>query len=382
MEFENLRALLDKVLALSYQQKASDVYIKAELPPYLRISGTMYPVKCEPLTPQMTEYLAFAIMPAHLREKFENGYPEANFVYPLKHIGRFRVNAYRQKDSIAMVMRRVEEEVLDLEALGLPPVLNKIVMERRGLVLVTGPTGSGKSTTLAAMIKYRKKNASGHIVTIEDPIEYMHEDERDCLISQREIGSDTMCYRDALESALRQAPDVLLIGEMRDVASVESAVYFAETGHLVLSTLHANNAVQTIERMLQFFPDDMHSPMLQQLSLNIKAVIAERLIPAVGGGRVPALEIMINNARIQECLRENALVTIKRELDSFHSDGMQSFDYHLLELFKKGRISAEDALRNSDNMNDLKLKMRHAMQQMAEDQALADSDPYSINSQY
>ncbi|MBQ7530035.1 PilT/PilU family type 4a pilus ATPase [bacterium] len=366
MEFENLRALLDKILALSYQQKASDIYIKANLPPYLRIVGTMYPVQCEALTPQMTEYLALAIMPDHERVKFEGGHPEANFVYVLKHIGRFRVNAYRQRDSVAMVLRRIEEDVLDIETLGLPPVLNKLVMERRGLILVTGPTGSGKSTTLASMIKYRKKNSTGHIVTIEDPIEYVHDDEPGCLISQREVGTDTMCYRDGLESALRQAPDVLLVGEMRDVASVEAAIYFAETGHLVLSTLHANNAVQTIERVLQFFPDDMHSPMLHQLSLNVKAVIAQRLIPAIGGGRVPALEIMIHNARIQELIRDNSLVTIKQELDSFHPDGMQSFDYHLLQLFKKGKITPEDALRNSDNANDLKLQIRHAVQEMAE----------------
>ena len=368
MEFENLRALLDKVLALSYQQKASDVYIKAELPPYLRIIGTMYPVQCEPLSPEMTEYLAYSIMPPRLKERFENGHPEANFVYPLKHIGRFRVNAYRQKDSVAMVFRRVEEEILDIETLGLHPVLNSLVMERRGIILVTGPTGSGKSTTLASMIKYRKEHASGHIVTIEDPVEYVHTDTRDCLVSQREIGSDTSCYSEALESALRRAPDVLLVGEMRDLPSVEAAVYFAETGHLVLSTLHANNAVQTIERILQFFPDEMHNPVLYQLSMNVRAVIAQRLIPATGGGRVPALEIMINNARVQECLRKNELTTIKRELDSFHPDGMQSFDYHLLQLFKQGKIGAEDALRNSDNANDLKLQMRHAMQEIAEAQ--------------
>lgn len=376
MEFENLRALLDKVLALSYQQKASDVYIKAGLPPYLRITGTMYPVQCEPLTPQMTEYLALAIMPGRERDKFEGGHPEANFVLPVKHIGRFRVNAYRQKDTVAMVLRRVEEDILDIETLGLPKVLHDVVMERRGLVLVTGPTGSGKSTSLASMIKYRKEHSSGHIVTIEDPIEYVHTDSHDCLISQREIGSDTMCFRDALESALRQAPDVLLIGEMRDLASVESAVYFAETGHLVLSTLHANNAVQTIERVLQFFPDDMHNPVLHQLSLNVKAVIAQRLIPAIGGGRVPALEIMINNARIQECLRDNQLTTIKRELDSFHPDGMQSFDYSLLQLFKQGRITPDDALRNSDNPNDLRLQMRHAVKEMNEASAVQTSQEW------
>ena len=313
----------------------------------------------------MTEHLAFSIMPVYLRDPFEHGHPEANFVYPLEGVGRFRVNAYRQKDSVAMVLRRVEDEILDIEQLGLPPVLQQLVMQKRGLVLVTGPTGSGKSTTLASMIKYRKQHAPGHIVTIEDPIEYVHTDESDCIISQREIGSDTMSFKDALESALRQAPDVLLVGEMRDVSSVEAAVYFAETGHLVLSTLHANNAVQTIERVLQFFPDEMHNPVLAQLSLNVMGIVAQRLIPSTNGKRVAAVEIMCKNARMSECIRTGALTTIKRELDSFHPEGMQSFDYNLLELYKAGKITAEEAMRNSDNTNDMKLKLRHLVKEMS-----------------
>ncbi len=367
MEVQELRELLDQVLTVSFREKASDVYIKAHNTPFLRIQGKMHPVDCNPLTPEDTEKLAHSIIPAHLIEDFKNGkHPEANFVYPLANIGRFRVNAYRQKDTIAMVMRRVEDEILDIETLGLPEVLKQLVMLKRGLVLVTGPTGSGKSTTLASMIRYRKENASGHIVTIEDPIEYVHEDAADCIVSQREVGTDTMSFKDALESALRQAPDVLLIGEMRDLASVEAAVYFAETGHLVLSTLHANNAVQTIERVLQFFPDEMHNPVLQQLSLNVRGVIAQRLIPSTDGKRVAAVEIMVNNARMQECLKDGHLTTIKREMDSFHPEGMQTFDYHLLELFKQGRISAEEAVRNSDNINDMKLKLRQSIQAMKE----------------
>jgi len=359
MEVENLRQLLDQVLAASVHEKASDIYIKANSVPFLRIQGNMYPVECDPLIPQMTEHLAFSIMPVHLRERFEADHPEANFVYPLAGVGRFRVNAYRQKDTVAMVLRRVEDEILKFDQLGLPDVLKTLAMQKRGLVLMTGPTGSGKSTTLASMIRYRKENAPGHIVTIEDPIEYLHEDEANCIVSQREVGTDTMCFKDALESALRQAPDVLLIGEMRDVASVEAAVYFAETGHLVLSTLHANNAVQTIERVLQFFPDEMHNPVLQQLSMNIRGIVAQRLIPSVDGKRVAAVEVMLGNARMTELLREGALTTIKRELDSFQPEGMQSFDHSLLELYKEGRITAEDAMRNSDNANDMRLKMRH-----------------------
>lgn len=359
MEVENLRQLLDQVLTVSVREKASDVYIKANSVPFLRIQGNMHAVECQPLIPQMTEHLAFTIMPVRQREGFESDHPEANFVYALEGVGRFRVNAYKQKGTVAMVLRRVEDEILEFQQLGLPEVLKTLAMQKRGLVLMTGPTGSGKSTTLASMIRYRKENAPGHIVTIEDPIEYLHEDEATCIVSQREVGSDTMCFKDALESALRQAPDVLLIGEMRDVSSVEAAVYFAETGHLVLSTLHANNAVQTIERVLQFFPDEMHNPVLQQLSMNIRGIVAQRLIPGVDGKRVAAVEVMLGNARMTELLREGSLTTIKRELDSFHPEGMQSFDHCLLELFKEGKITAEEAVRNSDNANDMRLKLRH-----------------------
>ena len=359
MEFENLRQLLDQVLAVCARERASDVYIKADSVPFLRIQGGMYPVECDPLMPQMTEHLAFTIMPAYQRERFERDHPEANFVYALDGVGRFRVNAYKQKGTIAMVLRRVEEEILEFEQLGLPDVLKTLAMQKRGMVLVTGPTGSGKSTTLASMIRYRKENAPGHIVTIEDPIEYLHTDSPTCIVSQREVGSDTMAFKDALESALRQAPDVLLIGEMRDPSSVEAAVYFAETGHLVLSTLHANNAVQTIERVLQFFPEDMQHPVLQQLSLNVRGIVAQRLIPSVEGKRVAAIEVMLVNARMQELLREGALTSIKRELDQFLPEGMQSFDRSLVELFKAGKITAEEAMRNSDNPNDMRLKLKH-----------------------
>ena len=355
---ESLRMVLDGVLEAACREQASDVYFKAGNPPYLRIMGQMHPLECDSFTPEMTEALALAIIPNHLREGFLTEKPEANFVYVLGDTARFRVNAYRQRDTIALVMRRITDTILSIEDLGLPPVLKDLAMCRRGMVLVTGPTGSGKSTTLAAMIRYRKENAPGHIVTIEDPIEYVHADAPGCLVSQREVGTDTKCYRDALESALRQAPDVLLIGEMRDIASVEAAVYFAETGHLVLSTLHANNAVQTVERVLQFFPEDMHGPVLQQLSLNIRGIVAQRLVPTQDDKRVAAMEILINNARMQENIREMHFGNIKAELDQFDSEGMQSFDANLLQLVRDGRISPSEAVRNSDNINDMKLKLR------------------------
>ncbi len=358
LEIESLHGLLDQVLTVAEREGASDVYIKAGKTPMLRIEGVVVPIETEPLTPMMTEHMAYTIMPQHQKEKFEIEGNDANFVYFLEKIGRFRVNAYRQQGSVAMVLRRVQENILSFEDLGLPEVLKNLAMQKRGLVLVTGPTGSGKSTTLASMIKYRKEHAPGHIITIEDPVEYVHYDEEACIVSQREVGTDTGSFTQALESALRQAPDVLLVGEMRDPESVKSAVYFAETGHLVLSTLHANNASQTVERVLQFFPEEMQSPVLQQLSLNIRGIVAQRLVPSLDGHRVPAVEIMIGNARMAELLRDGQLRQMKRELDSFHPEGMQSFDLSLLELFKAGRISAEDAMRYSDNSNDMRLKLK------------------------
>lgn len=358
MEIESLRGLLDQVLTVSVRERASDLYVKAGRVPMLRIEGQLIPVECAVLTPEMTEHLAYTVMPQHHREKFESWNYDANFVYNIENVGRFRVNAYRQRGTVAMVMRRVEDEILDFDTLGLPDILAQLSMQKRGLVLVTGPTGSGKSTTLASMIDYRKRHATGHIVTIEDPIEYLHQDEETCIVSQREIGQDVKNFRDALESAVRQAPDVLLVGEMRDVESVQSAVYFAETGHLVLSTLHANNAYQTIERVLQFFPEDMQNAVLAQLSLNLRGIVAQRLIPGVDGKRVVAVEVLIGNARMSELIRAGSLTQMKRELDQFHPEGMQSFDHSLLSLYREGRITAEEAMRNSDNANDMRLKLK------------------------
>jgi twitching motility protein PilU len=358
LEIESLRGLLDQVLTVMVREQASDVYIKTGKPPVLRIEGQLAPVECAALTGAMTEHLAYTIMPNHQRERFESGIDDANFIYSLDRVGRFRVNAYRQRGSIALVMRRVQEDILEFEQLGLPVVLGELAMKKRGLVLLTGPTGSGKSTTLASMIRYRKEKAMGHILTIEDPIEYLHSDTETCIVSQREIGHDTKSFREALESAVRQAPDVLLIGEMRDVESVKAGVYFAETGHLVLSTLHANNAIQTVERVLQFFPEDMHQGVLAQLALNVRGIVAQRLIRGHDGKRVAACEVLIGNARMAELVRAGSLVQIKREIDQFLPEGMQSFDTSLMELFRAGKISADEAMRNSDNANDMRLKLK------------------------
>jgi twitching motility protein PilU len=357
MEISDLMDALHQVLDAACREDASDVYIRVGQPPCLRIDGALAFVDMDPLSAPATEQMCHHVMrPAH-REAFSTR-PEGNLVYETPSGGRFRVNVYLQRGTYAMVLRRVRNEVLDFEALRVPEVVKVLALEKRGLVLVTGPTGSGKSTTLAAMVKYRNQETMGHIVTLEDPIEYLHSD-INCLVSQREIGMDTKNFQDGLESALRQAPDVLLIGEMRDQESVKAAVYFAETGHLVLSTLHANNTVQTVERVVQFFPTEMHDQVYSQLALNLRGVISQRLIPrADGRGRVAAIEILRMNARVSELLLKAELTQLKRELDMFAPEGMRSFDTALIEMYRDGLITAEDALRNSDNKNDLRLKLK------------------------
>lgn len=349
--------LLNKILKLMVKENASDLYIKADNLPHLKIQSELVPVEVEKFTPAMTEVLANEIMPINLKEDFKVK-PEANFMYNLEGLARFRVNVYRQKGSIALVMRKIEEKIPDFQALNLPLVLAALSLEKRGLILVTGPTGSGKSSTLAAMVGYRNQNSSCHIITMEDPIEFMHKD-ANCLVSQREIGLDTMSFSDGLASALREAPDVLLIGEMRDLPSVQSAVFFSETGHLVLSTLHSVNATQTVERVLQFFPSEIHDQTCLQLSLTLKAIISQRLVDRKDGkGKLPAIEIMVMNARMRDLVSKAEFTQIKRELDLFHPEGMQSFDHSLLEMYKKDLITQETAIKDSDNPADMRLKIK------------------------
>ncbi len=356
-EQSELIDIMDQILKVAVENNASDVFFKSNTVPHIKIEGQLVPVDMDPLKPIQLEELAFQIMPPRIQHEFTNVKPEANLVYAKENIGRFRVNIYKERGNIAIVMRRVQMEIPTIDGLGLPQVLKKLVMNKRGLILVTGPTGSGKSTTLAAMIRHRNENSTGHILTVEDPIEFIHTDIK-CIISQREVGSDTLSFKDAMENALRQAPDVLLVGEMRDAASVETAVYFAETGHLVLSTLHSNNAAQTIERILQFFPAKMHDQILKQLSLNLRGIISQRLIPNVHNTRSAAMEILINNARMSDLIQKGELKQLKRELDLFHPEGMQSFDYSLLELYKSQLITKEECIKNSDNPHDMKLKIK------------------------
>ncbi|MDQ7822154.1 MAG: PilT/PilU family type 4a pilus ATPase [Candidatus Eremiobacteraeota bacterium] len=349
--------LLNTILAAMVRENASDVYIRADSHPFFRVEGELVEVEVAKFTQEMLEDLKDDLLRPEDRESFKKK-PEANITYANPNLGRFRANIYVQRGTIAIVMRKIRDDILEFSKLGLPPILEKLALIRSGLVLITGPTGSGKSTTLASMVRYRNENSSGHIITIEDPVEFVHSD-MNCIVSQREVGIDTMSFQDALESALRQAPDVLLVGEMRDVESVKAGVYFAETGHLVLSTLHSNNTIQTVERMLQFFPTAVHDQILQQLSINLKAVVSQRLIKNKDGtGRLLVCEVMIVNARVSELLIKGELNQIRKELDQFASEGMVSFDVSLIEKFKNGELSAEQCMRASDNPNDMRLKLK------------------------
>ncbi len=354
---DDLIYLLDQILKLAVDNEASDVFLKANTVPHIKIEGQLVPVDIDPLGPLQLEELARQMMPARISNEFFEEKPEANLVYAKKEIGRFRVNIYRERGNVGVVMRRVVTEVPTVDSLGLPDVLKRLVMEKRGLILVTGPTGSGKSTTLAAMLRHRNENSSGHILTVEDPIEFIHSDIK-CIISQREVGNDTFSFKDSMENALRQAPDVMLVGEMRDAQSVTTAIYFSETGHLVLSTLHSNNASQTVERVLQFFPSEIHEQILKQLALNMRGIVSQRLIPNLSNTRSAVLEILINNARISDLIQKGELKQLKKELDLFHPEGMQSFDHSLLELYKAGTIDVKECIRNSDNPHDMKLKIK------------------------
>ncbi|MEW6006702.1 MAG: PilT/PilU family type 4a pilus ATPase [bacterium] len=347
---------IDQMLEKMVETNASDLYIKTGCPPMYKIEGTTLPAKMEPLTPEDTERLAYSIMTDEQKKEFERE-KELNCAYHLPGV-RFRVNVYRQRESVGIVFRQIKLQIATLEDLNLPPVLKEIALTPRGLVLVTGATGSGKSTTLAAIIDYRNENKTGHIITIEDPIEFVHMDKKG-VVSQREVGIDTHSFSAALKNTLRQAPEVILIGEMRDVETVSSSIYYAETGHLVLSTLHSTNANQTMERVINFFPEEMHPQIFLALSLNLKVVISQRLIPGIDKKRVAAIEIMLVTPRIKELIRRGQIGgELKGAIEGGRNEGCQSFDQAIYDLYNQGKITQEDALRYSDSPNDMRLKMK------------------------
>jgi twitching motility protein PilU len=345
------------LLRLMLSKKGSDLFITADFPPAMKLDGKMTPVMDQKLTAQHTADLVRAMMNDKQAAEFE-ATKECNFAIAPSGIGRFRVNCFVQQGKIGMVLRTITTAIPKIEDLGLPPVLKDVVMNKRGLVIMVGGTGSGKSTTLAAMIGYRNNNSYGHIITIEDPVEYVHP-HINCLITQREVGVDTASWEAALHNTLRQAPDVILIGEIRSRETMEHAVAFAETGHLCMGTLHANSANQALDRIVNFFPEERRAQLLMDLSLNLKALVSQRLIPLKEGkGRAAAIEIMLNSPLIADLIFKGEVHEIKEIMKKSRELGMQTFDQALFDLYEEGKISYEDALRNADSVNDLRLNIK------------------------
>ena len=350
MDFEAL-------LKLMVSKQASDLFITAGVAPSIKIHGKVVPVTQKALSPEKAREVALSVMNEDQRKEFSRTH-ECNFAISAHGIGRFRVSAFQQRNHIGMVLRRIETTIPTVDELRLPPILSEIAMTKRGLVIMVGATGTGKSTTLAAMVGYRNENSSGHIISIEDPIEFVHNHKK-CIVTQREVGIDTESFEVALKNTLRQAPDVILIGEVRTRETMEHAITFAETGHLCMCTLHANNANQALERILNFFSEDRRDQLLMDLSMNMTAIVAQQLIPTPDGkGRRAAIEILINTPLIAEHIRKGELHLIKEVMSKSAEYGLQTFDQALYNLFKSGEITYEDALHSADSENDLRLMIK------------------------
>ncbi|QGX39632.1 PilT/PilU family type 4a pilus ATPase [Permianibacter aggregans] len=350
MDFEGL-------LKFMVGKKASDLFITAGIPPSMKINGKVVPVTQKDLSPEKAREVVLSIMNEEQRRDFART-RECNFAISATGVGRFRVSAFQQRNNVGMVLRRIETKIPTLEELRLPEVLKQLAMTKRGLIIFVGATGTGKSTSLAAMIGYRNRNSTGHIITIEDPIEFIHNHEK-CIVTQREVGIDTESFEVALRNTLRQAPDVILIGEVRSAETMDYAVAFAETGHLALCTLHANNANQALDRILHFFPKEKHNQVLLDLSLNLKGIVAQQLIPTPdGAGRRPAIEIMIGTPLISDHIRKGEVHLLKEVMKRSNELGMQTFDQALFKLYKAGEITYEDALHHADSANDLRLLIK------------------------
>ena len=350
----DLHALLKQVVELD----ASDLYLTVDLPPMYRVQGVIRRTDAPPLTNEQLELLAQQIMRKNQRARFA-AHSEMNLAMYFPELGRFRVNIFRQRGNVGLVFRQIKVEIVPIDRLGLPPILKDLAMTKHGLVLFVGATGSGKSTSLAAVVDHRNSMAPGHIVTVEDPIEFVHR-HKECIITQRELGFDTESYEAALKNALRQAPDVILIGEIRDVETMEAAIAFAETGHLCLSTLHANNANQAIERIMNFFPPERHTQIYLQLSMNLKAIVSQRLVPGLDGKRVAALEILMDTPRVKDLIKKGEVDTLKEAMEQGVQEGCQTFDRVLFELCRAGKISLDQALINADSANNLRLQIKLA----------------------
>ena len=357
MERDQATELIHNLLRGMLSKKASDLFITSGFPPAFKVDGKMTPVSNQALTSVHTQELARAIMNDRQAAEFEATH-ECNFAISPPGIGRFRVNVFMQQQRVGMVLRTITTKIPDLDQMGMPPILKDIVMTKRGLVILVGGTGSGKSTSLAAMLGHRNKNSYGHIITIEDPVEYVHE-HINCIITHREVGVDTESWHNALKNTLRQAPDVILIGEIRDRETMEYAVAFAETGHLCMATLHANSANQALDRIINFFPEERREQLLMDLSLNIKALISQRLIPKKdGAGRVAAIEIMLNSPLIADMIFKGEVHAIKEVMSKSRELGMETFDGALFNLYESGMIAYEEAMKNADSVNDLRLRIK------------------------
>ncbi|MBK7898811.1 MAG: PilT/PilU family type 4a pilus ATPase [Azonexus sp.] len=347
---------MHNLLKAMVQHGGSDLFIARDFSPTMKVHGTMKALSNQKLTADVARNLAMTMMNRNQREEFDREL-ECNFAISLPGVARFRVNVFQQQAAVSMVIRTITSEIPNFEKLGLPPVLKEVITAKRGLVLVVGGTGSGKSTTMAAMIDHRNGSAPGHIITVEDPVEYVHVSKQ-CLVSHREVGIDTLSWHNALKNTLRQAPDVILIGEIRDLETMEHALAFAETGHLCMGTLHANNANQTLDRVVNFFPDERKPQVMMDLATNLKAVISQRLIRSLDGKRKAAIEILLNTPTVAELLSKGQSAAIKPVMDKSRELGMQTFDQALFDLYDAGHISYEEAIRNADSTNELRLAIK------------------------
>ena len=346
-------------LKLMAHKKASDLFITAGVPPSMKLHGKLVPITQEPLTPTQSRDLVLNVMNPSQREEFEKTH-ECNFAIGLAGVGRFRVSCFYQRNQVGMVLRRIETKIPTIDELNLPAVIKTLAMTKRGLIIFVGATGTGKSTSLAAMIGYRNINSSGHIITIEDPIEFVHKHEG-CIVTQREVGIDTESWEAALKNTLRQAPDVIMIGEVRTREGMDHAIAFAETGHLVLCTLHANNSNQAMDRIINFFPEERRNQLLMDLSLNLKGIVAQQLIPTPDGkGRRCAMEILLGTPLVQDYIRDGEIHKLKDVMKESTQLGMKTFDQALFELYQSGEITYEDALRYADSANEVRLKIKLA----------------------
>ena len=358
---------IEKLLSLMVEKGASDLFITAGVPPSVKINGRVVPVTTTPLSPEKTRETVLGVMNETQRREFVQS-KELNFAISARGIGRFRVSAFYQRNLAGMVLRRIETHIPLIEDLGLPDIIKDLSMTKRGLVIFVGATGAGKSTSLASMIGHRNRNSKGHIISVEDPIEYIHQHEG-CIVTQREVGIDTESFEVALKNMLRQAPDVIMIGEVRTKQTMEHAITFAETGHLCLCTLHANNANQALDRIMHFFPVERHAQLWMDLSLNLKAMVAQQLIPTPDGkGRRACVEVLINTPLAADMIRKGEVHMLKELMTRSNEQGMQTFDQHLYEMYSQGEITYEDAIAHADSANDLRLMIKLG----------ADSDPNSL----